>query len=65
MHILSQKLKLLKYELKFWNKNVFGIVHDQVCHENTNLDFKKQRISDHGIPDDLMNLEEQAKVVLG
>jgi len=30
MQILIQKIKILKSELKVWNKNIFGDIHNQV-----------------------------------
>lgn len=59
MHILSQELKLLKEELKIWNKNAFLNVHYQVCQATSTLDNIQQRIIGHGPYNNLMKLEKE------
>ncbi|CAL0306454.1 unnamed protein product [Lupinus luteus] len=38
MYVLSQKLKLLKSDLRIWNKNIFGDVHQRVSLAKANVE---------------------------
>jgi ribonuclease HI len=60
MFILSQKLKILKDKLKFWNKNCFGDVHELVTTAETNLQQIQHQIQSNGPTDLLLNDEIEA-----
>jgi hypothetical protein len=64
MYILNQKLKLLKLELKSWNKDCFGNVHDQVSQAVDKLDKVQEEINTRGGSDELFDMEKQAKLNL-
>jgi hypothetical protein len=64
MQILSSKLKILKDELKIWNKNVFGNIQNQVSTAVSKLDDIQNRIQLDGYTDCLMNQESLAKAEL-
>lgn len=50
--VLKEKLKLLKSDLKLWNREVFGYL-------DTNIDMKKERIGVLDRLDDTFGLEEE------
>jgi hypothetical protein len=60
MHILSTKLKLLKNNLKIWNKNYFGTVNDLVSSAETNLQQVQAHIQQFGHTDSLLAQEKTA-----
>lgn len=62
MQILSQKLKILKSELKIWNKTIFGDIHNQVATSIAKLDDIQKIINIHGCTDSLMKQVKLAKV---
>ena len=64
MQILSQKLKRLKDELKVWNKNIFGDIHNQVKATFAKVDDIQQLINISGYSDELMHQEKLAKIDL-
>jgi hypothetical protein len=64
MYILSEKLKLLKLELKTWNKNIFGNVHDHVSLAVKKLDSIQEEINVRGCLDELFDQEKQANIDL-
>jgi hypothetical protein len=64
MQILSQKLKILKGELKIWNKNVFGNIHTTVANSVSKLDKIQQNINLNGYNDSLLQQEKNAKTEL-
>jgi len=64
MQILSQKLKILKGELKTWNKNVFGNIHINVKNSVQKLDAIQEDINISGYNDTLMKQEQDAKIEL-
>ena len=64
MHILSHKLKILKGELKTWNKTVFGNIHNEVKKVVNALDLIQQNIFLNGHNDILAHQEKIAKIEL-
>jgi hypothetical protein len=64
MQKLSQKLKVLKGELKTWNKNVFGDINKEVANAVAKLDMIQQCISTDGCTETLMLQENKAKIDL-
>ncbi|CAJ2645220.1 unnamed protein product [Trifolium pratense] len=64
MQILCKKLKILKDELKIWNKNDFGNIQNQVSNAVNKLNEIQQKIHDDGYTDCLMSQENLAKVEL-
>jgi hypothetical protein len=61
MQKLSQKLKILKGELKTWNKNVFGDINNEVQNAVANLDVIQKYISTDGYTESLMKQVALAK----
>lgn len=61
---LSQKLKLLKKELKIWNKSVFGDVHLQVQKTQETLDCVQAKIDSDGCSDLLLDQQISAQFTL-
>jgi hypothetical protein len=61
MFILSRKLKLLKEQLKVWNKDVFGNVHIFVRDAEERLVNIQNQIQMNGSNDALRDLEFKAK----
>jgi hypothetical protein len=57
MFVLSRKLKLLKENLKTWNKNCFGNVHEFVTTAEQNLHLIQEQIQTIGPSEDLLNAE--------
>ncbi|WJX18847.1 hypothetical protein P8452_08606 [Trifolium repens] len=57
MFVLSRKLKLLKENLKTWNKNCFGNVHEFVTSAEQNLHLIQEQIQTIGPSEDLLNAE--------
>lgn len=64
MFIISQKLKVLKSELKVWTKLVFGNVHQKVNQAMAELDSIQNLISSSGPFDSLIAQEFQAQTDL-
>jgi len=64
MYILSQKLKILKSKLKFWNKETFGNVHALVKDAEDKLQGIQNNIDVNGHTDTLMEQEKQAQINL-
>lgn len=56
MQILSQKLKILKGELKTWNKNVFGNIHINVKNSVEKLDAIQEDINISGYKNKMQKL---------
>jgi len=55
MFVVSQKLKLLKCELKICNNNVFGNIHNEVAFFAAKLDTIQQEINANGSNETLMH----------
>lgn len=53
MMIIFQKLKALKADLKEWNRDVFGDVHNRVAIAQSNLDRLQMDLADSGFNEDL------------
>lgn len=53
MYVRIQKLKCLKYELKVWNKQVFGNVHFRVEQTMANLESIQAKLISQGFSDSL------------
>lgn len=64
MFILSHKLKLLKTELKVWNKESFGDVNLKVERAMCLVDDIQAKIANEGFQDSLHDLEVAAQHVL-
>ena len=64
IQILSQKLKLLKGELKTRNKNIFENIHTLVKNSMQKLDFIQDEINIYGYNDSLMKQEKDANIEL-
>ncbi|WJX12769.1 hypothetical protein P8452_03227 [Trifolium repens] len=64
MYVLSQKLKLLKFKLKTWNKVCFGNVNDLVSTAEMNLHQIQMQLQVNGHSDALLNEEKQASLIL-
>jgi hypothetical protein len=64
MYILNTKLKRLKEELKVWNRETFGNIHDYVRVAELHLHDIQQQIHTNGHSDHLMNLEKNAQCEL-
>jgi hypothetical protein len=64
MSILSKKLKLVKDNLKVWNKSSFGNVHDSVTAAENNLNHIHDQILDIGPSDELLDAEKLAHASL-
>lgn len=60
MFILAKKLKTLKAELKSWNMNTFGNVHQKVNEAQAYLDSIQDQISSFGYNEELQELELKA-----
>jgi hypothetical protein len=54
----------LKDELKIWNKNIFGNIHNQVSNAVNKLNDIQQRIQVDGYTDSLFSQENLAKTEL-
>lgn len=64
MYVLSQKLKILKKELRTWNAEIFGDVHLQVKKAQATVDTLQKCMNDSGCTDDLLEQETLAQVEL-
>lgn len=64
MSIFMKKLKMLKSELKLWNKEVFGNVQVLVDKAMTDVDEVQQKIICDGMTDDLYSQELKAQMEL-
>jgi hypothetical protein len=64
MFILTKKLKILKDQLKCWNKEVFGNVHAFVKEAENNLADIQSQIQLHGFTDMLRDSELRAQAKL-
>lgn len=64
MHILSQKLKHLKNNLKAWNKNTFGNIHIQVKEAETNVLNIQNQIDSVGLADNMLQQQKMAQIHL-
>ncbi|WJX72805.1 hypothetical protein P8452_56647 [Trifolium repens] len=64
MSILSKKLKLVKDNLKVWNKSSFGNVHDSVTAAENNLNHIHDQILDIDPSDELVDAEKLAHASL-
>lgn len=62
MFVLARKLKLLKAELKVWNKTVFGDVNQKVELAQTDLDSFQHQLDLTGYTDTLIASEEKAQM---
>ncbi|CAL5192271.1 unnamed protein product [Lathyrus oleraceus] len=58
MFILDRKLKLLKDNLKVWNKSSFGNIHAKVKKEESNLNIIQQRTATLG-PSEVTQTQEK------
>ncbi|KAK2424264.1 hypothetical protein QL285_034644 [Trifolium repens] len=63
MHVLSQKLKILKSKLKCWNKDCFGNIHDLVHNAEINLQQIQLQIQVNGHSDELLLEENLASAI--
>ncbi|XP_019455087.1 PREDICTED: uncharacterized protein LOC109356210 [Lupinus angustifolius] len=61
MYILSQKLTILKQELKYWNKTVFGNIHHKVILAKNNVEHIQNCIRDSDPSTDLYQQEDLAQ----
>ncbi|XP_019451836.1 PREDICTED: uncharacterized protein LOC109353936 [Lupinus angustifolius] len=61
MFILSQKLKLLKKDLRTWKMRVFGNIHHTVNNALSNVDLIQNYIVDFGPNPELLEQEDQAQ----
>lgn len=64
MHILSQKLKLLKTNLKVWNREVIGNIHENVSEAENNLQAIHEKIDTYGHTETLLNQQKAAQITL-
>ncbi|XP_019431608.1 PREDICTED: uncharacterized protein LOC109338759 [Lupinus angustifolius] len=64
MYILSHKLKLLKKDLRTWNKRVFGNIHHKFNNALSNVDLIQTYIVDIGPNPELLEQEDQAQKAL-
>jgi hypothetical protein len=64
MSILNQKLKLLNFKLKEWNKKSFGNVNEIVTSAEHNLQVIQENIQLNGPSDLLLADEKSANIVL-
>lgn len=64
MYILNQKLKILKNNLKIWNKETFGNIHSQLKDATQKLDNIQADIDNLGYSDQLMEQERTAQIHL-
>ncbi|PNY03410.1 ribonuclease H [Trifolium pratense] len=64
MFVLNSKLKRLKTKLKFWNKEIFGNVHNYVSAAEAHLQHIQIQIQNYGHNDQLMKLEKDAQADL-
>jgi hypothetical protein len=64
MYVLSEKLKILKKNLKTWNKNVFGNVHENVKKCKLKVDEIQALLDSNGPSDTLLDQEKIAQVSL-
>jgi hypothetical protein len=64
MYVLSEKLKRLKVELKTWNKNVFGNIHEIVKLARSKVDSIQVLLDTNGPTDLVLEQEKLAQVDL-
>jgi len=64
MFVLNKKLKLLKEQLKIWNKEIFGNVHDMVQIAEDKVAEIQTKIQSLDYNEELMNQEKQAQFFL-
>lgn len=64
MFVLSQKLKVVKCELKRWNKLVFCNIHLRVENNLAEVDKLQQEINSIGANDDLLEKETLTQLEL-
>lgn len=64
MYILSQKLKHLKNNLKEWNKNVFGNIHEHVNIAEQEVHHIQAQIDALGLTDSLLHQQKLAHINL-
>ena len=60
MFILTAKLRSLKKDLKIWNRNVFGNIHERVDKAKKELENIQLLLSNSGFSEDLFQLETNA-----
>ncbi|XP_019465442.1 PREDICTED: uncharacterized protein LOC109363643 [Lupinus angustifolius] len=58
MYVLAQNLKILKKELRSWNKTVFGNIHHNVTLAKNNVEAIQNCIRDSGPSQDLYQQDE-------
>lgn len=61
---IEPKLKLLKYELKIWNKTIFGDINNQVSASAAKLHAIELAISNNGCTEALSQQEWLPKLSL-
>ncbi|XP_019451901.1 PREDICTED: uncharacterized protein LOC109354000 [Lupinus angustifolius] len=61
MYILAQKLTILKHELKYWNKTVFGNIHHKVILAKNNVEHIQNCIRDSDPSTHLYQQEDLAQ----
>ncbi|XP_019423006.1 PREDICTED: uncharacterized protein LOC109332480 [Lupinus angustifolius] len=64
MFILSQKLRLIKHELKAWNIHVFGNIHNRVRIAKSKVDDIQQLLDGGGTDQTLLAQEDLAQAEL-
>ena len=64
MFVLSQKLKYLKNNLKAWNKEVFGNVHELVAQAESHLNHIQSQLDTLGHTDTLLEQQKTAQINL-
>ncbi|MCH90684.1 RNA-directed DNA polymerase (Reverse transcriptase) [Trifolium medium] len=64
MYVISEKLKILKNNLKIWNKNVFGNIHETVKLSRIKVDEIQALLDSNGPSDALLDQEKLAQVNL-
>jgi hypothetical protein len=64
MYVLSEKLKRLKNDLKAWNKNVFGNIHENVKLSRLKVDEIQALLDSNGPSDALLDQQKVAQVNL-
>ncbi|GAU16832.1 hypothetical protein TSUD_367790 [Trifolium subterraneum] len=63
MYVLSEKLKILKNNLKTWNKNIFGNVHENVKRQRIKVDEIQRLLDLNGPSDALLDKEKLAQEI--
>lgn len=62
MFMMTYKLKVLKQELRFWNKEIFGDVYIRVQEARHKLEDIQLSIALNDVTEDNLSLEAEAKL---